>query len=92
MQTVGDNFASMICPQHRSTTSILALLSGSSVRNCLPQHHFKGIMAILFAMHTRDEMKDDADMKPDSRRLSDSSFHFYTNDSFHNQTTFKLKI
>ena len=52
----------------------------------------KGIMAILFAMHTRDEIKDDADMKQDSRRLSDSSFHFYTNDSFHNQTTFKLKI
>ena len=51
-----------------------------------------GIMAILFAMHTRDEIKDDADMKQDSRRLSDSSFHFYTNDSFHNQTTFKLKI
>ena len=91
MQTVGDNFASMIYPQHRSPT-MLTILSGPSVRNCLPQHYFKGIMAILFAMHTRDEMKDDADMKPDSRRLSDSSFHFYTNDSFHNQTTFKLKI
>ena len=85
----------MIVPIRGPTKLVVPIRGHSGTDLKMPPRIFNlliGIMAILFAMHTRDEIKDDADMKQDSRRLSDSSFHFYTNDSFHNQTTFKLKI